>query len=194
MADPSEAPSPVDRSALRDLLQRVGTYLREVVRRTREEADRDKQKNREAELTRADALRRPPGWVGHWSTRYGNVLARALHRDPPFDQPQRKLLAAIPKPLHEALDPAASAGELIDRDGNLAAWRFSRSVVLDLFGPLGLVVGALALAALSLTAASPRLGLPPLKEQLQMPEPGKEQQGQQDRQQGPPRPPGPARR
>jgi outer membrane biosynthesis protein TonB len=114
-------------------------------------------------LKRADALaERPPGWTGYWSVRYGQVLARTLNLEPPFTRSQTEILGAIPRPLREALDPVASVAEPLNRDGKLVAWRLARSAILDLFGPVGLVIGALALAIAVFTTAVPRLGLPPL--------------------------------
>jgi hypothetical protein len=136
------------------------------------------------ELKRAAALtERPPGWAGYWSARYGQVLARTLNLEPPITRSQTEILGAIPRPLREVLDPVASVAEPTNRDGKLVAWRLTRSAILDLFGPIGLVFGALALAIVSFTIAVPRLGLPPLMAPAALPQPPPSQQKQQP---GPP--------
>jgi hypothetical protein len=138
--------------------------LREAI----EQTERDLQ----TRIKRAAALaERPPGWAGHWSARYGQVLARTLNLEPPFTRSQSEMLGAIPRPLREALDPVASVAEPVDRDGKLVAWRLARSAILDLFGPIGLVLGALALAIVAFTIAVPRLGLPPLMAPAAAPQP-----------------------
>jgi hypothetical protein len=105
---------------------------------------------------------RPTGWFGHWSARYGEVFARTIYLSPPFEQPQNELLAGMPHPFDEALDPVASVAEPADRDGKLPAWRLTRSPVFDLFGPVGLVIGGLAFALVCFNMAIPLLNLPPL--------------------------------
>jgi hypothetical protein len=114
--------------------------------------------------------------------RYGTLLARALNLSPPIKESQSRLLSLIPRPLNEALDPAASTAELIDRDGNRVV-RLSHSVALDLFGPLGLLLGTLALVTAAVTIAVPRLGLPPLTASVKTSQPGKDTQPQQHQQQ-----------
>ena len=141
----------------------------------------------ERELKRAAALaERPPGWAGHWSARYGQVLARTLNLEPPFAWSQTEMLGAIPRPLREALDPVASVAEPMSRNGKLVAWRLARSVILDLFGPIGLVIGALAIAIVAFTIAVPRLGLPPLMAPAAAPQPQSPQVQPQPQTQPPP--------
>lgn len=106
--------------------------------------------------------RRPPGWRGYWSARYGEVLARTLNLSVPFTRSQSEMLAAIPRPLQETLDPVASLAEPMDRDGRPARWRLARSTLLELFGPLGLAVGAVVLALVALRLAIALWDLPPL--------------------------------
>ena len=122
----------------------------------------ESEKRPEPEPEPSQFASRPPGWTGHWSVRYGEVLARTLKVYPPYWPRQQELLAAIPRPLQEALDPVASPAEPTDRDGNLLRWRLTRSAVLDFFGPLGLIVGALSLGIAALWIAIPLAGLPPL--------------------------------
>lgn len=119
---------------------------------------------------------RPPGWRGYWSERYGEMLGHTLNLAPPFPLSQSELVAAIPRPLQEALEPAASAAEPADRDGNPAPWRVGRSVLIDLFGPVGLVFGAFALAVVAFRLVSALYGLPSLTAD---PEKQRQQQQQQ---------------
>jgi hypothetical protein len=119
-----------------------------------------------------DFGKRPSGWLGHWSARYGEVLARTINLYPPFGQAQSEVLSAIPQPMREALDPVASVAEPMDRDGKLVAWRLTRSAAFDLLGPTGIVVGALALAFAAFSIAVPLFNLPPLmapEQELQPP-------------------------
>jgi hypothetical protein len=144
-------------------------------RRANEQTERD----RETRLKRAaDLAERPLGWAGHWSARYRQVLARTLNLEPPFTRSQTEMLGAIPRPLREALDPVASVAEPMDRDGTLVAWRLARSAILDLLGPIGLVIGAIAIAIVAFTIAVPRLGLPPLMAPAAAPQPAPAQQKQ----------------
>ena len=117
---------------------------------------------RKTEIAARDFGKRPSGWLGHWSVQYGKVLAGTIRVYPPFSQIQGELLAGIPRPLHEALDPVASTAEPMDRDGKLLAWRLTRSATFDLLGPVGIVIGALALAIVAFSIAVPLLNLPPL--------------------------------
>lgn len=127
------------------------------------EANEQNKRDRQTRLKQAAVLaERPPGWAGHWSARYGQVLARTLKLEPPFTRSQSEMLGAIPRPLREALDPVASVAEPMDRDGKLVARRLARSAILDLFSPIALVFGALVLAIVAFTIAVPRAGLPPL--------------------------------
>ena len=128
--------------------------------------------------------KRPPGWLGHWSTRYGEVLGRSLNLAPPFMLAQNELLSAIPQPMREALDSVASDAEPMDRDGRLVAWRLMRSAMLDLFGPVGVTIGALVLSATAFNLAIQRLDLPPFlasKQEKQVP-PSQKQPRRQDEQ------------
>jgi hypothetical protein len=109
-----------------------------------------------------DPGRRPAGWVGHWSTQYGRVLAYTLTEDPPFQQPVREVIASAPQPLREALDPVASAAEPADRDGRRLSWRWARSTTADLFGRFGVALGCVSAAIMIWTIVAPRLDLPPL--------------------------------
>lgn len=129
------------------------------------EARKRVERRRQERLARnagPDFGRRPPGWIGHWSARYGEVLARTINLNPPYTQTQSELLAEIPQPMREALDPVASVAEPMDRDGKLRAWRFARSAIFDFFGPIGIVVGVLAFAVVTFATAVRLLGLPPL--------------------------------
>lgn len=137
-------------------------------REVNEQTERDLQTRVKREAALAE---RPPGWAGHWSARYGQVLARTLNLEPPFTGSQSEMLGAIPRPLREALDPVASVAEPRHRDVKLVAWRLARSAILDLFGPIGLVLSALALAIVAFTIAVPRLGLPPLMAPAAAPQP-----------------------
>jgi hypothetical protein len=132
----------------------------------------------------ASYAERPPGWTGHWSARYGAVLARTLELAPPITASQSETLAAIPRPLHEALDPVASLAEPTDRAGKAARWRLTRSALFDLLGPAGLTVGALVAAAVALKLVIALFGLP----RLAAPPPLLQQQQQQQLQQQPQRP------
>jgi hypothetical protein len=103
---------------------------------------------------------RPDGWVGHWSKRYGQVLARTFGARPPLDASAQELVAYVPHPFSEALDPLASAAEPVDRDGRVLTWRWERSVTRDLLGVSGValgIAGLLVIAALTLL----RLAGPP---------------------------------
>ena len=97
---------------------------------------------------------------------------------------QNELLSAIPQPMREALDPVASDAEPMDRDGRLVAWRLMRSAMLDLFGPVGVTIGALVLSATAFNLAIQRLDLPPFlasKQEKQVP-PSQKQPRRQDEQ------------
>jgi len=143
---------------------------------------------RKTEIAARDFGKRPSGWLGHWSVQYGKVLAGTIRVYPPFSQIQGELLAGIPRPLHEALDPVASTAEPMDRDGKLLAWRLTRSATFDLLGPVGIVIGALALAIVAFSIAVPLLNLPPLTAPTQELQPPKAsgQPATQERQQQPP--------
>jgi hypothetical protein len=135
-------------------------------------ANEQNKRERQTRLKQAAVLaERPPGWAGHWSARYGQVLARTLKFEPPFTRSQNEMLGAIPRPLREALDPVASVAEPVDRDGNLVARRLARSAILDLFSPIALVFGVLVFAIVAFTIAVPRLGLPPLTAPAAAPQP-----------------------
>src|SRR6266478_7344155 len=93
-------------------------------------------------------------------------------------------ISAIPEPMREALDPVASDAEPMDRDGRLVAWRLMRSAMLDLFGPVGVTIGALVLSATAFNLAIQRLDLPPFlasKQEKQVP-PSQKQPRRQDEQ------------
>jgi uncharacterized protein (DUF697 family) len=149
---------------------------------------------KERDIPTLDFGKRPSGWLGHWSARYEKVLARTINLYPPFSQTQSELLSGVPHPLQETLDPLASVAEPMDRDGKLIAWRLTRSAAFDLLGPIGIVVGTLALAIAALSVALPLLELPPLMtptqelptQELQPPKapsPATKQQQQQQQQQ-----------
>jgi hypothetical protein len=175
MAQANEKPAVSLVSRLWVSIDSLRKFLREFTQ-TRSEAN-----------TRAvDFGKRPSGWLGHWSVRYGELLARTVNLYPPFRQAQSELLSGIPQPMHEALDPVASVAEPMDRDGKLVAWRLTRSTTFDLLGSIGIVAGALAFAIVAFSIAVPLLKLPPLltpKQELQPPKaPGPPQQQQQQQQ------------
>jgi hypothetical protein len=164
-------------ASVRAALQRFLKYLSDLA------ATKPEKPAPEPEPESSRFASRPAGWRGHWSVRYGEVLARTLRIYPPDWPPQDELVAAIPRPLQEALDPVASLAEPTDRDGKLLRWRLPRSAAFDLFGPLGLIVGTLALAVVTLWLAIPLFGLPPLTapavapQQLQQQQPPPEAKG-----------------
>ena len=109
------------------------------------------------------APERPPDWTGHWSATYGNLLARTFGSKPSFDDAAPSVsIGTAPRPFHEALDPVRSNAEPIDRNGQRLPWRLSRSLAYDLFGPLGLALGALSIAAAAFTIVVKVANLPPL--------------------------------
>jgi hypothetical protein len=162
---------PPSHNGLDDIKAAIARVFAPLVKAWREAYEEREQKRR-ARLGRAAAYaKRPPGWSGHWSERYGRVLVRTLNLEPPFTQSQSEMLGAIPRPLQEALDAAASVAEPMDREGNLVAWRLARCTTLDFFGPAGLALAALALAIVAFTIVVPRLGFPPLMAPAAAPQP-----------------------
>jgi hypothetical protein len=129
---------------------------------------------------RESAWRRPDGWVGRWSKRYGQVLARTFGARPPLDASMQELVAYAPYPFSEALEPLASAAEPVDREGHALAWRWERSVTRDLLGVSGValgIAGLLLIAALMLL----RFAGPPPKSTTT--DPGQQQPQPQQQQQ-----------
>jgi hypothetical protein len=128
-----------------------------------------------ARIRAFDPETRPEGWSGYWSARYGRVFTRTLERYPPFDRSQREMLESVPRPMNEALEPAASSAEPADREGRRLPWVIERSTIHDLFGWPGLVIGVLLLSIAAVSVAAQVLGQPlrPLgKEQLPNPAEG----------------------
>jgi hypothetical protein len=164
---PKETSAPPSTDRIRAVLERVVEWFSRVL----PEAVNTKPEAKNPDTPAFDLRKRPSGWLGHWSVQYGRVLVRTINLYPPFGEVQSEVLSTIPKPMREALDPVASVAEPMDRDGRLVAWRLTRSSAFDLFGPIGLVVGALVLAIVGFNIAVSLLSLPPLMAQRQAPPP-----------------------
>jgi hypothetical protein len=140
---------------------------------------RDRAQEYTAKVRAFDPERRPEGWTGHWSARYGRIFTRTLERYPPFERTEREMLESVPRPMNETLDPAASSAELAGRDGHRLPWALLRSTSYDLLGWPGIVISTLLLAAVVFVLATRLPGLPPLIPPVQ------QQQQQQPLQQQP---------